>query len=402
MVHRHEQNGDAAGEAVTWDGRIRADARSLPIASESVQSCVTSPPYWGLRDYGQSGQIGLEATPREYLNNLREVCFEIWRVLRKDGTFWLNLGDTYAGSWGAQSRDREGDMQGREVIAQRQIARAARKASHAGSVAGMGGLKPKDLVGIPWRVAFALQEDGWYLRSDIIWHKPNPMPESVTDRPTRSHEYLFLLTKSARYYYNADAIREDTTGNAHDRGAGVNPKAYNQPSSPGAINSPHGQGFTRRAQAWPSGWGKGDEPHTTIELNQGDRRGPKESAANPKESRSSASTRMGRGAGWRSRQNESFSAAVTEVVTSRNKRSVWTISTQPYPEAHYATFPEEIPEICIKAGSRPGDLILDPFFGSGTVGRVAERLGRRWIGCDLSYQDLQKKRLLNVQKELLC
>jgi DNA modification methylase len=295
---------------MTWDGRIRADARHLPIADSCVQCVVTSPPYWGLRDYKQDGQIGLEKTPREYLNHIREVAYEVWRVLRSDGTFWLNLGDSYARSWGAQGRQgASGQMASRSVVSARQIAVAARKTSRTGSVTDLPGIKAKDLIGIPWRVAFALQEDGWYLRRDIIWHKPNPMPESVTDRPTSSHEYIFLLTKSARYFYDADAIKEPV--------------------------AEEGRNAFRAVEDW------------------------------------------------------------------RNKRSVWTISTQPYPEAHYATFPEEIPELCIKAGSRPGDCVLDPFGGSGTVAKVAERLNRRWLLCDLGYQDLQAKRLRNVQKVLV-
>lgn len=178
---------------------------------------------------------------------------------------------------------------------------------------------------MPWRVALALQEDGWYLRSDIIWHKPNPMPESVTDRPTSSHEYIFLLTKSERYFYDHEAIKEP---------------------------------------------------------------------ADPKNSRDTTTSRRG--------NNSPDTGFVNgRHFTDRNKRSVWTISTRCYPGAHYATFPEEIPELCIKAGSRPGDLVLDPFFGSGTVGRVAERLNRRWIGCDLGYQDLQAKRLSDIQRELI-
>jgi DNA modification methylase len=202
------------------------------------------------------------------------------------------------------------------------------------------GLKPKDLVGIPWRLAFALQDAGWYLRSDIIWSKPNPMPESVTDRPTKAHEYIFLLTKSAKYFYNADAIKEAATGNAHARGNGVNPKA----KMPGANSRVH-------------------VTHT--------------------------------GAKPQSRQNESFSAAVCGLVDERNARTVWTIGTQPYAEAHFATFPEELPRRCIMAGSREGDTVLDPFLGSGTTAAVAVRLGRQYIGIELNedYAELAKKRI---------
>jgi DNA modification methylase len=188
---------------MTWrvlHGDCREILRSIP--AELVQTCVTSPPYWGLRDYGVAGQIGLEQTPDAYVAEIVDVFREVRRVLRPDGTLWLNLGDCYAGSWGAQGKT--GELAGRSVNSARAMPAAAR----AGFVAG---LKPKDLVGIPWRVAFALQADGWWLRADVIWAKPNPMPESVTDRPTKAHEYVFLLAKSDRYFYDADAIREEAT-----------------------------------------------------------------------------------------------------------------------------------------------------------------------------------------------
>jgi DNA modification methylase len=312
---------------LSYDGRIQADARQLPLADGCVQCCVTSPPYWGLRDYGVSGQIGLEKTPDAYVDAIVGVFREVWRVLREDGTLWLNLGDSYAGSWGAQARDREGDMQGRSVISQRQIARAARRESHTGSLKNLEALKPKDLVGIPWRVAFALQADGWYLRRDIIWHKPNPMPESVTDRPTTAHEYLFLLTKNERYFYNADAIRE---------------------------------------------------PHSFPEIIHQSRKDPIDGFV-----------------------QGIWSGRAGNHELGRNKRSVWTVATSPYPEAHYATFPAALIEPCILAGSKPGDFVLDPFAGSGTVSRVCEQYSRRWIGIDLAYQDLQEKRLQNIQKVLV-
>ncbi len=264
---------------------------------------------------------------------------ELWRVLKDDGVYWLNLGDSYSQSGrGGNPADSPHRKQatnrgsisvgaGSQLNAGlHEAARLAGVVSRAWSGKAPEGLKPKDLVGIPWRVAFALQADGWYLRSDIIWAKPNPMPESVTDRPTKAHEYIFLLTKSERYFYDAEAISE-----ACDWDGLSGNKNYD----------------------WQLG------KLTAKSMNSG---GPKE---------------------------------------RRNKRSVWTVATQPYPEAHYATFPEEIPDTCIRAGSRVGDLVLDPFFGSGTVGRVAEQLNRRWIGIDLGYQDLQKKRLTNVQHDLI-
>jgi DNA modification methylase len=263
-----------------------------------------------LRDYGIAGQIGLERTPDEYVATMVGVFREVWRVLRKDGTVWLNLGDSYgSGTIGRNDGGRHGDgFQGNPFHAE-----------VAGYTRGRcEGLKPKDLCGIPWRVAFALQADGWYLRSDIIWAKPNPMPESVTDRPTRSHEYLFLLSKSERYYWDADAVRQPVTGNTHSRG-------------------PVFHKMNKTAEA-----------------------------------------------GLGIRQNESWESATWGQVYERNIRSVWTIATEPTPEAHFATFPQALVTPCILAGSKQGDLVFDPFLGSGTVGVVAERLGRRWAGLELS------------------
>ena len=292
------------------------------LAAESVQCCVTSPPYWGMRDYGVECQLGLERTPQEYIEKMVSVFREVRRVLRSDGTLWLNMGDSYAagGNGGHHKNetfhghnDRDGDMTGRRKIAP-------------------AGLKPKDLVMMPARLALALQSDGWYLRQDIIWSKPNPMPESVRDRCTKAHEYLFLLSRSERYFYSFDAMQEQVTGGAHARGNGVNPKA-----------------------------GKWKTPD-----------------------------------GMRPRQNESFSAAVNELVDSRNRRSVWTIPTEACPEAHFATFPTALVEPCILAGSREGDMVLDPFSGSGTTGLVALRYGRRYLGIELNpgYVEMSRRRIL--------
>lgn len=299
---------------------IRADARHIPLADAVVDCVVTSPPYFGLRDYGVSGQIGLEPTPDAFVAALVGVFREVRRVLKDDGVCWLNLGDSYnnADKWGGGSPNT-----GKHVTDKRNGEVPSWAVRRKWS--GMEGAKPKDLLGIPWMVAFALRADGWYLRSDVIWHKPNPMPESVTDRPTKAHEYLFLLTKSERYYYDAEAISEASVGEApvprmrlHD---------------------------TVKAAATQTG---GRE-----------------------------SSRLG-----------------TPAATRRNKRSVWTIPTMPYSGAHFATMPEKLVEPCILAGSRPGDLVFDPFIGSGTVGAVATRLGRRWAGTDLNpaYHALAKKR----------
>lgn len=294
---------------------IQGDARSIPLLDKTVQMCVTSPPYWGLRDYGVVGQIGLEPTPDEYVATMVGVFREVWRVLRDDGTVWLNLGDSYS-SGGRKDRD--------PSLISRTSGVTNRAAGLDRSTPEWA--KPKDLLGIPWMVAFALRADGWYLRSDIVWAKPNPMPESVTDRPTRSHEYLFLLAKQERYYYDADAIREVACegydlGLLRGRNAGPDDKvAWHAPS------------ILKRQQ-------------------------------NGVDSRTA-------GTGF------------------RNKRSVWTINSEPTPEAHFATFPQKLIEPCILAGSRSGDIVLDPFIGSGTVGKVCEKYGRRWIGIELSPQYL--------------
>ena len=246
------------------------------IKDNSVQCVVTSPPYYCLRDYGTDDQLGLEDTPEEYLENMVKVFRGVKKVLKDDGTLWLNIGDSYNSQTGLGFNTNKKEKQNHRITELQKT---------QGSLVKKISLKPKNLVGIPWRVAFALQNDGWYLRQDIIWHKPNPMPESVQDRCTKAHEYIFLLSKSPKYYYDSDAIR--------------------------------------------------DKPHYNEEV-------------------------------------------------GANKRSVWSINVKPYKKAHFATFPEKLPELCIKAGSKKGDTILDPFFGSGTTGWVAQRLGRKWLGIELN------------------
>jgi DNA modification methylase len=318
-----------------WLTVFQGDCRTVleAMAAESVHCVVTSPPYWGLRDYGNDGQLGLEPTPELYVEHMVAVFREVRRVLRKDGTLWLNLGDSYAGSWGAQSRPNGTDigstLEGGSPLHARQIA-AHPKGTMTGSLKDTPGLKPKDLVGIPWRVAFALQADGWYLRSDIIWAKPNPMPESVTDRPTKSHEYLFLLTKSARYWYNADAVREPDKGTDHSR------IKLTPPEPSGGLLKPH------MGIRYPEG-------------------------------------RNGNG---------------------RNLRSVWEVATQPYPGAHFATFPRKLVEPCIKAGCPADGTVLDPFAGSGTTGMVAQALGRKAILIDLNPDYLMQAMARNAQTPL--
>jgi DNA modification methylase len=335
-----------------------------------VQACVTSPPYFGLRDYGVDGQIGLEETPEAYVEKLMQVFREVRRVLKDDGTLWLNLGDSYAGSGGAGGDYAPGGLRdGQPTWKSTYKPRGARqvpdgKNQNAGvpefgvNRKSLPGLKPKDLIGIPWRVAFALQADGWWLRSDIIWHKPNPMPESVTDRPTKSHEYIFLLSKSAQYYYDAEAIKEPAqiwNGQAatfeRENGKATELRA------PGQTHPSH------RPNRTPKEWTFGQEKR--------------------KERVSATGGAISGGTG----ETQSHG-------TTRNKRSVWTVSTKPYSGAHFATFPSDLILPCILAGSRPGDVVLDPFFGSGTTGQVAQERGRHWVGIELNpaYVELATKR----------
>jgi DNA modification methylase len=318
------------------------------LASDSVDCIVTSPPYWGLRDYGSDGQLGLEATPEEYVANLVDVFRELRRVLKPSGTCWLNLGDSYATGGGAVGRAPGGGDQGERFIRAGMINTQPNRMP-------IPGLKPKDLVGIPWRVAFALQADGWWLRSDIIWSKPNPMPESVTDRPTKAHEYLFLLTKSARYYYDAAAIRSPLLPTSLDR------LAQDIEGQTGSYRVPGKTNGTMKAVSRTDK----QRGHSRRHAGLNDR--------------------------WDGMSREE------QIAGGSNARSVWTIATHPYPGAHFAVFPPELPERCIKAGSPEGGVVLDPFAGSGTVGLVANRLSRRAILIDLNPAYLEQQMRRNAQ-----
>lgn len=290
------------------------------LADGSVHCVVTSPPYFGLRDYGVTGQIGLEPTPAEFVNRLVDVFREVRRVLREDGTCWLNMGDSYSGG-GGFSPDAPSNKAGSKQTTQGSRTYKGRKPAD--------GFKPKDLLMIPERLAIAMQEDGWYIRSRIIWHKPNPMPESVTDRPTKSHEHIWLMSKAPRYFYDAEAIKEE-----------------------------------------------GAEPREFREDTRGN---------------GSDSLVLGRAA------RQAMGATGFGTTGTRNARDVWTIATSPFAEAHFATFPPELAERCIKAGCPKGGTVLDPFGGSGTTGLVADRLQRNAVLIELNpkYAEMAQRRLTN-------
>jgi DNA modification methylase len=283
----------------------------------SVQTCVTSPPYFGLRDYGHPGQIGLEQTPDAYVAAMVEVFRCVRDVLADDGTLWLNIGDSYASTGGHSSIGATSQRANRSNV----DVQNARK-----GYAGGDGIKTKDLIGIPWMLAFALRADGWFLRQDIIWHKPNPMPESVRDRCTKAHEYVFLLSKSDRYYFDSEAMKE-----------------------PAVSSAPSGRPYLDQTEGNVLGCAK--TPQSGLK----DR----------------------------------------EPSETRNRRSVWTVATRPYKGAHFATYPPALIEPCILAGSRPGDIVLDPFGGSGTTAQVALEHGRRAVLCELNpaYEALIAERI---------
>jgi len=366
------------------------------LESESVQMCVTSPPYFGLRDYNVDGQIGLEATPALFVAKMVEVFEEVRRVLKPDGTCWINLGDSYNANQGAgfNAHSRTRPHLSGEGIGQKRIDEANRNTVRK----NLPGIKPKDLLGIPWRVAFALQEAGWWLRQDIIWSKPNPMPESVTDRCTKAHEYLFLLTKSAKYYYDNEAIKEpsvDPIGTAKRYESPFWENGKHQSGGYSVNGAKHTAGMkvmptSNRDRSLPRNRNgiTGSLDKKPLEL------GEKGKQADATTDRQSASGRMGRGAGWRDDPDN--------YVATRNKRSVWTVTTQPYSEAHFATFPPKLIEPCILAGSREGDIVLDPFNGSGTSGMVALQHRRRYLGIELNldYIALSEKRLSEIQVKL--
>ena len=404
--------------------------RLRDLRDECVQCVVTSPPYWGLRDYGTAlweggavgcdhrvgrqvpdnlapgairtgqrpgvdasacrkcgatridAQLGLEKTPEEYIGRMVEVFREVRRVLRGDGTLWLNMGDSYASGDRSTYRSAASDNKGQQV--QDDMPRPKTPP----------GLKAKDLCGVPWMLAFALRADGWWLRQDIIWSKPNPMPESVTDRCTKAHEYLFLLTKSARYYFDAEAIKEDCVA---DHPAGNNNHKGLTAYEAGDEHMRTKQGlvaFAQRERIGREGVNSRmhqdrDPSHPSTRKDRAELRnlGDKLATADPDENRAAHGNKMGRGAGWRDDPANS--------PEKRNKRSVWEIATQPFAEAHFATFPEKLIEPCILAGSKEGDAVLDPFCGSGTTGVVALRYHRDFVGIELNpeYAEMAERRI---------
>jgi DNA modification methylase len=326
--------------------------RTLPDAS--VHCCVTSPPYYGLRDYGMAEQIGLEETPDAYVAKMVGVLSEVRRVLRDDGTLWLNIGDSYASTPPGNNTkgvSAKSGLNGVNGVSGKY--RETLDAGHATKrdTSRLPGIKPKDLIGIPWLLAFALRANGWYLRKDIIWHKPNPMPESVRDRPTSAHEYVFLLAKSSSYYYDAAAIAEDAI---YSGLTGQDDSGFKNPAN-----------FAGK--------------HSTLTP-----RGEK------------ADKQRGHG-----RRHDGFNdrwdamSKTEQCSGKRNKRSVWTIATKPFAEAHFATMAPELAEICIKAGCPVGGTVIDPFGGAGTTGLVADRLGRNAVLIELNpaYVEIARKRL---------
>ena len=325
--------------------------RAMAADGVKAQTCVTSPPYFGLRDYGHPGQLGLEATPDEYIAAMVEVFRCVRDVLADDATLWLNIGDSYAKAGGRGKQGATSQRKGRSnVVAQEKSA----------SMKPPAGLKAKDLIGIPWMLAFALRADGWYLRQDIIWHKPNPMPESVTDRCTKAHEYIFLLSKSARYYYDAESIAQPLAESSNDRLA--QPNLEDQKGSDRVPGKTNGNMKAVGPRFGGNKYGNDDrEEHRTKSGNE-----------------------------WKGGSGKA------------NRRSVWTVATTPYSGAHFATFPTALIEPCVLAGAPAGATVLDPFFGSGTTGQVAQNLGRAFIGCELNqaYKRLQDERLQQRGLEL--
>ena len=338
-------------------GDCRDVLKTLP--DESVHCVVTSPPYWGLRDYGVDGQIGLEGSPFAFVDSMVEVFSEVRRVLRSDGTLWLNLGDSYSGSGkggnpdsGKHSTNKGSQSVGTLYGKTGATARQAAVTNVSRRICAEQGFAAKQLMGMPWRVALALQEAGWWLRQDIIWSKPNPMPESVSDRCTKSHEYIFLMAKSERYYFDQDAILEPVSPNTHARVSQDVAAQIGSERAPGGKTNGNMKAVVRSPKIQEDGGGK-------------------------------------------IKNNASFINAVALQVNERNKRSVWTVPTKGYSEAHFATFPPDLIEPAILAGCPEGGTVLDPFGGAGTTGLVADRHKRNAILIELNpeYAEMARNRI---------
>ena len=345
----------------------------------SIDCCVTSPPYYALRDYGVDGQIGVEETPEKYIERLTEVFTEVHRVLKPNGTLWLNIGDSYwGGGWrGSELNEHSGKIQ------------KGSKGTHCGETmpsckGNRGGYKPKDLIGIPWMLAFSLRNAGWYLRQDIIWHKPNPMPESVKDRCTKSHEYIFLLSKSQKYYFDYEAIQEEANPNYISKNIRFGGNKYRDNDDPhfqiysGNVYEPkmkvrtQNNGYSKDGGHRDNSGGFGDYSKYGHTKNcQYDGQVPN-------------TIHLKRDDGIKD-----------EVYFVRNKRDVWSINIKPNKEAHFATYPDKLVSTCILAGCPEGGVVLDPFMGSGTTGIVAYKLGKHYVGIELNpeYVEMAKRRI---------
>lgn len=354
-----------------FQGNSRKVLKTLP--DNSVDCCITSPPYYGLRDYGTGAQIGLEESPHDYITKLTEVFSEVRRILKPQGTLWLNLGDSYSGAGYHSSQHKN---PGKNVWVNKEDAGSRFKKPTEE-------FKAKDLIGIPWMAAFALRANGWYLRQDIIWHKPNPMPESVTDRCTKAHEYIFLLSKSNKYYFDYESIQEIATGFDERKDTMMKGSSkYKNAVVPGQEEQTMA---SRGHERWKF---KGTVTfgNRNDELNglySGKKYNPK--FKNLQEDGQRPNTiHIKRLGGERD-----------EVYPIRNKRSVWTVNTKPYAESHFATFPERLIVDCIKAGCPENGIVLDPFMGAGTTALVARKLSRNYIGIELNeeYVKMANKRL---------
>lgn len=374
------------------------------LPEESVNCCVTSPPYWALRDYGVKEQIGLEETPGAYIVSLCAIFEQVRRIMRPDGTLWLNLGDTYIGYHGNRNAEN-----GISPSDRRNFYENMRPSS-----VGINNLKNKDLVGIPWRVAFALQEMGWYLRTEIIWHKPNPMPESVKDRPTRAHEYIFLFSKEPRYYYDYVAVRERVAAYSNDKWQSDKSLNFvqevNEPERPNQKYSQH------RAE-------RAERVRNSTPVHKPNRKNPEMAQKSGSMGTPNPGWRNCRSV-WTAPECVCCEEKITKKRTVRqgvdikggaqgngeisfyngfrNRHSVWQIPTRPYKEAHFATFPPDLVRPCILAGCAENGVVLDPFFGSGTVGQVCLEENRRFIGIEINpeYVQMAERRLGNVKTHI--